>query len=166
VKARDRAPVVQRRADSYCQDGRVTTTGQAIRARGWRRMFHLHADRLGQKIPPLDALEDEMGKRIASGESEEDVTLAVIEDFEKSASTVNARTTPLVPASGIVLTGAGILANASGQGEAAKIITLFAMAFALGVLGFLATALFTHAVARASASHRRERISPSSTIGS
>ena len=45
-------------------------------------MFHLHADRLGQKIPPLDALEDEMGKRIASGESEEDVTLAVIEDFE------------------------------------------------------------------------------------
>jgi hypothetical protein len=31
-----------------------------------------------------------MGKRIASGESEEDVTLAVIEDFEKSASTVNA----------------------------------------------------------------------------
>ena len=112
--------------------------------RRWRRMFHLHADRLGQKIPPLDALEDEIDKRIASGESEEDVTLAVIEDFEKSAATVNARTTPLVPASGIVVTGAGILANASGQGEAATVVALLAMAFALAGLGFLATALFTH----------------------
>ena len=71
-------------------------------------MFHLHADRLGQKIPPLDALEDEIDKRIGSGESEEDVTLAVIEDFERSAATVNARTTPLVPASGIVVTGADV----------------------------------------------------------
>ncbi|HEV8206361.1 MAG TPA: hypothetical protein VGR04_06680 [Acidimicrobiia bacterium] len=123
----------------------MTTTGQALRARGWRRIFHLHADRLGQKIPPLDALRDEMDKRIATGESEEGVTLAVVEDFEKSAATVNARTTPLVPASGIVVTGAGILANASGQGEAAKVVALFAMAFALGGLGFLATALFTHA---------------------
>ena len=43
------------------------------------------------------------------------------------------------------MTGAGSLANASGQGEAATIIALFAMAFALGGLGFLATALFTHA---------------------
>jgi hypothetical protein len=58
---------------------------------------------------------------------------------------VNVRTTPLVPASGIVVTGAGILANASGQGEAAKVVALFAMAFALGGLGFLAAALFTHA---------------------
>jgi hypothetical protein len=122
----------------------VTTTGQALGARGWRRIFHLHADRLGQKIPPLDALHDEMDKRIAAGERGEDVTL-VVEDFEKSAATVNARTTPLVPASGIVVTGAGILANASGQGEAAKVVALFAMAFALGGLGFLATALFTHA---------------------
>jgi hypothetical protein len=100
---------------------------------------------LGQWIPPLDALHDEMDKRIASGESEEDVTLAVIEDFEKSTATVNARTSPLVPASGIVVTGAGILANASGQGEPATVVAVFAMAFALGDLGFLATALFTHA---------------------
>jgi hypothetical protein len=108
-------------------------------------MFHLHADRLGQKIPPLDALEDEIDKRIAAGEAEEEATLAVIEDFERSAATVNARTTPLVPASGIVVTGAGILANASGQGEAATVIALLAMAFALVGLGFLATALFMHA---------------------
>ena len=108
-------------------------------------MFHLHADRLGQKIPSLDALEDEIDKRIAAGETEEEATLAVIEDFERSAATVNARTTPLVPASGIVVTGAGILANASGQGEAARIIAFVAMAFAIVGLGFLATALFTHA---------------------
>ncbi len=73
------------------------------------------------------------------------MTLGVIEDFEKSATTLNTRTTPLVPASGIVVTGSGILANASGQGEAAQVIALFAMAFALGGLGFLATALLTHA---------------------
>jgi hypothetical protein len=35
---------------------------------------------LGQKIPPLDALHEEMDKRIAAGESEEEVTLAVVED--------------------------------------------------------------------------------------
>jgi hypothetical protein len=105
----------------------------------------MHADRVAQTIPPLDALQDEIDKRVAAGESEEDVTLAVIEDFEKSAATVNARTTPLVPASGIVVTGAGILAKAGGQGEAATIIAFVAMAFALVGLGFLATALFMHA---------------------
>jgi hypothetical protein len=105
----------------------------------------MHADRVAQTIPPLDALQDEIDKRVAAGESEEDVTLAVIEDFEKSAATVNARTTPLVPASGIVVTGAGILAKAGGQGEAATIIAFVAMVFALVGLGFLATALFMHA---------------------
>jgi hypothetical protein len=108
-------------------------------------MFHVHADRMGQKIPSLDSLQDEIDKRVAAGESEEDVTLAVIEDFEKSAATVNARTTPLVPASGIVVTGAGILAKAGGEGEAATILAFVAMAFALIGLGFLAASLFTHA---------------------
>lgn len=100
---------------------------------------------MGQQIPPLDALEDEIDKRVASGESDDDVTLAVVEDFEKSAATVNARTTPLVPASGIVVTGAGILAKTSGQGEVATILAFVAMAFALIGLGLLATPLFAHA---------------------
>jgi hypothetical protein len=100
---------------------------------------------MGQKIPPIDALQDEMDKRIASGESDEDVTLAVIEDFEKSAASVNARTTPLVPASGIVVTGAGILAKSGNESDVATVVAFLAMAFALIGLGFLATALFTHA---------------------
>ena len=119
--------------------------GKRRPGRGWRRIFHIHADRMGQKIPPLDALQEEIDKRVAAGKSEEDVSLAVIEDFEKSAATVNARTTPLVPASGIVVTGAGILAKAGSEGEAATIFAFVAMAFALVGLGFLATALFTHA---------------------
>jgi hypothetical protein len=45
-------------------------------------MLHVHADRMGQAIPPLEALEDEIDKRIAGAESEDDVTLAVVEDFE------------------------------------------------------------------------------------
>ncbi len=114
-------------------------------ARVWHRIFHFHAGRLGQTIPPLDSLEDAIDKRIASGESEEDAALAVIEDFERSAATVNARTTPLVPASGIVVTGAGILARGSDEGDAATIIAYLAMALALIGLGFLAMALFTHA---------------------
>lgn len=100
---------------------------------------------MAQTIPPLDALQDEIDKRVAAGEREEDVTLAVVEDFEKSAATVNARTTPLVPASGIIVTGAGILAKSGSESEAASIVALVAMGFAIIGLGFLATALFTHA---------------------
>jgi hypothetical protein len=100
---------------------------------------------MGQAIPPLDALDDEIDKRIAAGESEADVTLAVVEDFEKSAATVNARTTPLVPASGIVVTGAGILARGAGEGDAATVVSYVAMLIALLGLGFLAASLFTHA---------------------
>ena len=51
----------------------------------------------------------------------------------------------LVPASGIVVTGAGILAKSGGEGDAATVVALLAMSFALIGLGFLATALFTHA---------------------
>jgi hypothetical protein len=107
-------------------------------------MASFHGGRLGQAIPPLDALEDDIDKRVASGESEEDVTLAVIEDFEKSAATVNARTTPLVPVSGIIVTGAGILTKqeASDIGTA---LALLAMLITLVALGFLATSVFTHA---------------------
>src|SRR2546421_11219993 len=128
--------------DGDCRVGTLTHVGRGRPGRGWRRIFHIHADRVAQTIPPLDALQDEIDKRVAAGESEEDVTLAVVEDFEKSAATVNARTTPLVPASGIVVTGAGILAKAGSEGEAATIFAFVAMAFALVGLGFLATALF------------------------
>ena len=86
-----------------------------------------------------------MDKRIASGESEEDVTLAVIEDFERSAATVTARTTPLVPASGIVVTGAGILTRDSGEADIAIVLAFLAMLIALLGLGFLTSSLFTHA---------------------
>jgi hypothetical protein len=133
--------------DNHASAGTQPAAGVGERrpGRGWRGIFHVHADRMGQTIPPLDALQDEIDKRVATGETEEDVTLVVIEDFEKSAATVNARTTPLVPAAGIVVTGAGILAKAGSEGEAATILAFVAMAFALIGLGFLATALFTHA---------------------
>ena len=39
--------------------------------RSLHRLSHSHWGHLGQSIPPLDALEDEIDKRIASGESEE-----------------------------------------------------------------------------------------------
>jgi hypothetical protein len=108
----------------------------------WRRIKRSHERRLGQRIPPLDTLEDEIDKRIAAGESDDAVTLAVIEDFERSATTVNMRTTPLVPASGIVVTGAGILAR---EGDTVVALAYFAIVLALAGLGYLATSLFTHA---------------------
>ena len=99
-------------------------------------------ERRGQKIPPIEDLEDAIDKRIASGDSEQKATLAVMEDFERSAATANARTTPLVPASGILITAAGIL---SRDGGAEAIFCYIAMLFAFAGLGYLASALFTHA---------------------
>jgi hypothetical protein len=130
------------------------------------RLASFHGGRQGQTIPPLDALEDEVDKRIASGESEQDVTLAVIEDFEKSAATVSARTTPLVPVSGIIVTGAGILARESGEDEVGTVLALLAMLITLVGLAFLAASVFTHAGRPTSVSSRHERMSPSCTIGS
>jgi hypothetical protein len=110
--------------------------------RTWERIARSAQDRRGQHIPAIEALEDAIDKRIASGDSEQDATLQVIEDFERSAATVNARTTPLVPASGIVITAAGIL---SRDGGSEAIVCYIAIAFAFGGLGYLASALFTHA---------------------
>ncbi len=127
--------------------GSVRETGPPSRAkRGplgiWERIKRSHERRRGQHIPPLDSLEEAIDKRVAAGESEQSATLAVIEDFERSAATVNARTTPLVPASGIVVTGAGILAKDGGP-EA--VVSFVAMLFAFVGLAFLAASLFTHA---------------------
>lgn len=110
--------------------------------RTWERIARSAQERRGQKIPSIEELDDAIDKRIASGESEQDATLAVIEDFERSAATVNARTTPLVPASGIIITAAGIL---SRDGGPEAVVCFIAMAFAFGGLGYLAAALFTHA---------------------
>lgn len=112
------------------------------RRRRWRRIAHLHGGRLGQTIPPLDELDDVIDKRVASGETEEDATTAVIEDFERSAATANARITPLLPASGIIVAGSGILTR---EGDAAAYLAFVAMAFALAGVGYLAISVFTHA---------------------
>lgn len=110
--------------------------------RTWERIKRSHERRHGQRIPPLDVLEETIDKRIAEGEGEQAAALAVLEDFERSAATVNARTTPLVPASGIIVTGAGILAK---DGGAEAIPAFLAMLFAFVGLAFLAISLFTHA---------------------
>jgi dipeptide/tripeptide permease len=67
----------------------------------------------------------------------------VIEDFGRSAATVSARTTPLVPASGIVVAGATFLAK-DGDVDSA-IVAGLAIGLALVGLGFLAMSVFTHA---------------------
>jgi hypothetical protein len=103
--------------------------------------------------PPLDVIEDAIDKRIANGETERAATLAVIEDFERSAAMVTARTTPLIPASGIVVAGAGILTK---EGDAAAVIAFFAIALALSGLSLLAISLFTHA-GRPNVGHDRAR---------
>jgi hypothetical protein len=109
----------------------------------WRRLAHFHGRRLGQNIPSLQELSESIDKRVASGEPEEDVVTELIEDFERSAATVSVRTTPLVPASGIVVAGATFLAKA-GDTES-TIVAGFAIALALLGLGFLAMSVFTHA---------------------
>ena len=111
--------------------------------RTWRRVAYFHSRRLGQSIPSLDEIDESIDKRVAAGESEDDVVTEVIEDFERSAATVSARTTPLVPASGIVVAGATFLAK---DGELdSTIVAAFAIGMALLGLGFLAMSVFTHA---------------------
>jgi hypothetical protein len=129
--------------------GRASEVGRPARRkrwprRTWDRIAWSAQQRRGQQIPSIEALEDSIDKRIAAGETEDEVTLSVIEDFERSAATVNARTTPLVPASGIIITAAGILTR-EGDGGAEVYLCLIAMAFAFVGLGYLASALFTHA---------------------
>jgi hypothetical protein len=111
--------------------------------RTWRCVAYFHGRRLGQNIPSLEELDESIDKRVASGEPEDEVVTEVIEDFERSATTVSARTTPLVPASGIVVAGATFLAK-DGDTES-TIVAAFAIALALLGLGFLAMSVFTHA---------------------
>jgi len=131
-----------------CKDRHVARTTQRPRSpgwirRAWRRVAYFHGRRLGQTIPSLDELYESIDKRVASGEREEDVVTEVIEDFERSAASTSMRTTPLVPASGIVVAGSTFLAKA-GDVES-TVVAGVAIAFALLGLGFLATSVFTHA---------------------
>jgi hypothetical protein len=112
-----------------------------VRNRTPRRVARFYIRRLGQDIPPLDSVEEHLDKRIASGESEDEATLAVVEDFERSGAATTARTTPLVPASGIIVAGAGILTKQSGSAE---YMAFLSMALALIGLALLAMSLFTH----------------------
>ncbi|HKA92664.1 MAG TPA: hypothetical protein VKE97_02600 [Acidimicrobiia bacterium] len=111
--------------------------------RTWHRVAYFHGRLLGQTIPPLDEIDESIDKRVAAGASEDDVVTDVVEDFERSAATVSARTTPLVPASGIIVAGATFLAK---DGELdSTIVAAFAIGMALLGLGFLAMSVFTHA---------------------
>jgi hypothetical protein len=111
--------------------------------RWFDRIVAFRADRLGgQRIPPAAELLRRIDERTAAGETEEAAVTAEVEDFEHSAAAINARTTPLVPAAGLVTTGAGVL---SKVGDASSVLALTAMALAVVGLIFLTAALFLHA---------------------
>jgi len=115
----------------------------ARRHRAYDRIVTLSAGRLGgQGIPALPALEDSLDDRIRAGEPEAQATRDVVEDFERAATGVNARTAPLVPASGLVVTAGGLLARLS---DAATALVFLAMVLSLLGLSFLSASLFTHA---------------------
>jgi hypothetical protein len=107
------------------------------------RLVALRADRLGgQRIPSTEELMARIEQRRSAGEGEEAVVSAEVEDFERSAATVNARTQPLVPAAGLITTGAGVL---SKIGDTSEALALTAMGLAVIGLGFLTASLFLHA---------------------
>jgi hypothetical protein len=111
--------------------------------RWFDRIVAFRADKLGgQRIPAAAELLRRIDERTATGESEEAAVTAEVEDFERSAAAINARTTPLVPAAGLVTTGAGVL---SKVGDASSALALTAMALAVIGLVFLTAALFLHA---------------------
>ena len=119
---------------------------QSRAQRGFARIVGFRADRLGgQVIPGMSELEARIDRRPDEVRVEAAI-LGEVEEFERASAAINVRTAPLVPASGLVVTGAGVLAKAT---DAATGLALVAMVLALVGMCFLASALFTHAGRRA-----------------
>lgn len=114
----------------------------------YERIVRLRANRLaGQAIPPTLALVDRIEERCRSlGETTDQATLAVVEDLERAATTINLRTAPLVATSGLVVGVAGLLDKFT---EVSHVLAPAAIILAVVGLSFSVLAIFTHAGRRA-----------------
>ena len=82
----------------------------------------------------------------ATGQSLDEAAAVVVEDLERAAAALNARTAPLVPGCGVLVAVTGLLLKAepSSDGIAETFVGL-AVLFAIGGFSFLTRALFAYA---------------------
>lgn len=82
----------------------------------------------------------------ASGESLDQAAAVVVEDLERAATALSARTAPLVPACGVLVAAAGLLLKAEPSSDRlAEVFLGFAIVSAVAGLSFLTRAHFIYA---------------------
>jgi hypothetical protein len=82
----------------------------------------------------------------ATGQSLDEAAAGVVEDLERAAAALSARTAPLVPACGVLVAVAGLLLKAGPSRDGvAEVFLGFAVLFALVGLSFLARGQFIYA---------------------
>jgi len=82
----------------------------------------------------------------ASGQSLDEAAAVVVEDLERAAAALTARTAPLVPGSGVLVAAAGILLKAEPSPNGITQFFLgFAILFAVAGFSFLIRALIIYA---------------------
>ena len=82
----------------------------------------------------------------ATGQSLDEAAAGVVEDLERAAAALSARTAPLVPACGALVAAAGLLLKAGPSSDGiAEVFLGFAVLFAVLGLSFLARGHFIYA---------------------
>ena len=85
----------------------------------------------------------------ATGQSVDEAAAAVVEDLERAAASLTTRTTPLVPACGVLVAVTGLLVKAETSSLIADVFLSFAVLFAVAGLAFLTRGLFIYVGRRA-----------------
>jgi hypothetical protein len=81
----------------------------------------------------------------ATGQSLNEAAAVVVEDLERAAAALTARTAPLVPGCGVLVAVSGLAAKAETPNPIADTFVSLAVFFAIGGFAFLARALFLYA---------------------
>ena len=82
----------------------------------------------------------------ATGQSLDEAAAVVVDDLERAAAALSARTAPLVPACGVLVAVAGLLLKAGPSSDGiAEVFLGFAVLFAVLGLSFLARGHFIYA---------------------
>ena len=81
----------------------------------------------------------------ATGQSLNEAAAVVVEDLERAAAALTARTAPLVPGCGVLVAVSGLAAKAETPNPVADTFVSLAVLFAIGGFAFLTRALFLYA---------------------
>lgn len=104
------------------------------------------ATRRHHAIAPLESLirraEDCSG---ATGQSLDEASVVVVDDLERAAAALNARTAPLVPGCGVLVAVTGLLLKAEPSSDGiAEFFVGISVLFAIGGFSFLTRGLFLY----------------------